>query len=405
MMVGRSLRILVLEDHAFQRASLVGALYQLGCTKVFEASDGAEALSVLEKTGPVDIAICDLQMEGKDGVQFLYRISGSALVRSIVINSMISPEVRRSIHKIVPLLGLHLLGDLGKIFNNNSLEQLLNKYEYNGRQQALSIEQQGIRLEAESEVRRAFAANEVVSYYQPKFNLKTSGVIGIEVLARWPHLTRGLIASSSFISVLEDCNLMEDLFFAQLEQGLSLQKKIFSQGKLINFALKMRSGLLLKGDLHERVGLHLREYGLHGSGLTFELTEDKELDMNPVTLGNLVRLRMLGCRLSIDNFGYGHSSLQRLCDLPINEIKIGFGFVSQLNNEPRCRAVISSSLALGASLGMPVIIEGIETTEQKLQLLELGCMWGQGSLYACPMSANELLQWLNARQCERAPTY
>lgn len=394
------LKILVLEDHAFQRACVVAALRKLGCTNVFEASDGVQALAMLKEIAPVDITICDLQMEGMDGVEFLYKIANSALIRSVVISSTLPLELRRSVQKIVPLLGMHLLGDIGKPFNIIDLEKLLSEFEnFIGR--TWLTDQQVVQLEAETEVRRAFAANEFVSYYQPKFNLQTGEVLGAEVLVRWLHPTKGLIVPSSFIPVLEKCNLMNEFFFEQLNQSLILQKQVLGRGYFINMALNIQGELLGNSDFHSFIGSRIAEHGLQGSGLTFELAGSSKLDINPSTLGNLYRLRMLGCKLSIDNFGCGYSSLQRLYEFPFNEIKIDSRIVQQLKNDPRCLTILSSTLALGASLGMSVIIEGIETPEQRLQLLELGCTVGQGYLYAGPMSDDDLLQWLDTHQSDR----
>jgi EAL domain-containing protein (putative c-di-GMP-specific phosphodiesterase class I) len=139
-----------------------------------------------------------------------------------------------------------------------------------------------------------------------------------------------------------------------------------------------------------------------GASLTFELTESGLLEAPATSLESLVRLRMMGCRLSIDDFGAGFSSLQRLCQLPFNEIKLDAEFVRTLEHEPRCRAVISSTLALGEALGMSVVIEGIETEAQRQQLLALGCTQGQGYWYARPMSSEDLLQWLPLRGAVRS---
>lgn len=103
---------------------------------------------------------------------------------------------------------------------------------------------------------------------------------------------------------------------------------------------------------------------------------------------------MMGCQLSIDDFGAGFSSLQRLCQLPFNEIKLDAEFVRTFEDQPRCRAVISSTLALGDALGMSVVIEGVESEQQRQQLLALGCTQAQGYLFARPMSGPDLLHWL-----------
>jgi EAL domain-containing protein (putative c-di-GMP-specific phosphodiesterase class I) len=107
---------------------------------------------------------------------------------------------------------------------------------------------------------------------------------------------------------------------------------------------------------------------------------------------------MMGCRLSIDDFGTGFSSLQRLFQLPFNEIKLDAGFVQALAHEPRCQAVVSSTLALGETLGMSVVVEGIETDEQREHLRSMGCIQGQGYWYAQPMSGDDLVQSLDSIQ-------
>jgi EAL domain-containing protein (putative c-di-GMP-specific phosphodiesterase class I) len=107
---------------------------------------------------------------------------------------------------------------------------------------------------------------------------------------------------------------------------------------------------------------------------------------------------MMGCQLSIDDFGAGYSSMQRLCQLPFNEIKLDTEFVRTLQ-EQRCQTIISSILALGDSLGMSVVVEGIETLEQRDKLLAMGCSRGQGFFYARPMSGADLLSWLTPASC------
>lgn len=119
------IRVLVLEDHPFQRAVAVSMLRQLGCREVFEAVDGLHALAVLDQVGAVDIALCDLCMEGMDGLEFLQQVGSSGLVGSVIISSSLSADVRRTVQQIVSLLGLEMLGDVGKPLQAHTLENLL----------------------------------------------------------------------------------------------------------------------------------------------------------------------------------------------------------------------------------------------------------------------------------------
>ncbi|WLI10904.1 EAL domain-containing response regulator [Pseudomonas sp. FP603] len=389
------LRVLVLEDHAFQRSVAVNMLRALGCREVFEASDGAQALAVLQAQGPVDIALCDLQMEGMDGLEFLQRVGASGQVKSIIISSSLSADLRRAVHQIVSLLGLVLLGDVGKPLHAEVLAHLLKKYLYNPPAEYLSGN--AVELATEQDVRRALAEQQLQPWYQPKFNLLTGEVCGVEVLCRWQHPLQGIISPAVFMPILERCGLMDELLFTQLDQALRLQRHLRHRGFTLNMAFNLQALQLANSELTSTIKGILAAHSASGFSLTFELTESGLLEAPAISLESLVRLRMMGCRLSIDDFGAGFSSLQRLCQLPFTEIKLDAEFVRTLEHEPRCRAVISSTLALGETLGMAVVIEGIETDAQRQQLLELGCTQGQGYWYARPMSGDDLLNWLQLR--------
>lgn len=386
------LRVIVLEDHTFQRSVAVKMLQALGCSEVFEASDGAQALEVLQMVGTVDVALCDLQMDGMDGLEFLQRASAAGLIKSIIISSSLSEDLRRAVYQIVSLLGLELLGDLGKPLNLEPLQLLLKK--------CLTIPDEikaivaNVQLADEADVRKALKTEELHAYYQPKFKLQTGKICGVEVLCRWVHPTKGMISPALFLPVIERCGLMNDLLSAQMHKALALQRLALSQGYDLNMAFNLQASQLANVELTKMIKSILSDNGVSGGGLTFELTETGLLEAPATCLESLVRLRMMGCRLSIDDFGAGFSSMQRLCQVPFNEIKLDGEFVRNFELEPRCRAVISSTVALGTALGMSVVIEGIETDDQYKKLLELGCSYGQGYWFARPMNGADLMVWL-----------
>lgn len=396
----RPLRVLVLEDHAFQRSVAVNMLRALGCREVLEASDGAEALALLESVGTVDVALCDLQMDGMDGLEFLHRVGPSGQVKSVIISSSLSADLRRAVHQMVALLGMDLLGDVGKPLHAQVLADLLDKAV--NRPVTPLPAATAVTLASEAAVRQALAEQQLHAWYQPKFNLHTGEVCGVEVLCRWLHPTRGIISPALFMPVLERCGLLDALLFTQLEQALLVQSSAREQGFALNIAFNLQATQLASGELTSTLLSLLARHASTGASLTFELTESGLLEAPATSLETLVRLRMMGCRLSIDDFGAGFSSLQRLCQLPFNEIKLDADFIRNLEHEPRCRAAISSTLALGETLGMSVVIEGIETDAQRRELLALGCTQGQGYWYARPMSGVDLLGWLQQRNEHQA---
>ena len=397
-----SLRVLVLEDHLFQRSVAVSLLKQLGCGEVLEAANGNEALAALQRAGFVDVVVCDLQMDGMDGLEFIQRISATGQVGAIIVSSGLPRDVRRAVRQMGALLGVNMLGDIGKPLQADALQPLLE----------LALSQRPVALEAQSpldsadeqQVRRAILDQELEAYYQPKFDLQTGAVLGVEVLARWNHPFKGVLSPAVFLPAMERAGLMDELLFALMQQALTLQRSAKGQGLSLNLAFNLQAAQLADAGLTAHIKGMLAAHQAPCSGITFELTESGLLEVPAVSLENLVRLRMLGCRLSIDDFGAGFSSLQRLCQLPFTEIKLDGEFVRGLAHEPRCRAVIGSTLALGKTLDMSVVVEGIETAEQQQQLLELGCTQGQGYWHARPMGGADLMRWLqdSAQQRRRS---
>lgn len=389
------LRVLVLNDNFFQRAISVNMLRQLGCESVFSASSALQALHTLQSVGPVDIALCDLRMDGLDSLDFLQRSAQNGLVRSVIINSSLAEDVRRAAAKLIPLMGLRMLGELGSPLQFDTLSRLLKNYLS---QPATPSGSPSINLiEDEAQVRRAMECAQMETYFQPKINLLSNEVSGVEALTRWNHPTRGVVSPVAFMPALERCNLMDELFFTQFDQGLQLQRHFLTHGTPLNIAFNLQPSQLSNVALVTRIKAALANFKLPGAGVTFELTESGLVEASATCMENLVRLRMMGCRLSIDDFGSGFSSLQRLCQLPFNEIKLDGEFVQTLGDGPRCKAVISSTLALGESLGMTVVAEGIETQDQHLQLLDLGCVHGQGYFFAKPMTRHDLCAWFHSR--------
>ncbi|MFT0474421.1 EAL domain-containing protein [Pseudomonas antarctica] len=389
------LRILVLVETASGGSRLANRLRQAGCQEVLVATQSVHALAFLKQNGSVDITLCDLPVESTDAQDLLQTMGRSGLTGPIIISRTLSADTRRMQGQLISLLGMALLDDMSKPLQPGAL-QLFRAQHLNE-----PINESGVLPvvpATEEEVRQALADHQLHTYFQPKFNLLTGEVCSIEALARWHHPFKGVLPPSVFMPVIERCGLLDELLFQQLEHCLRLQRQAINQGFALNVALNLHAGQLVKPELTSQVQSALTAHGLPGSGLTFELTETGLLEEPAISLESLVRLRMMGCSLSIDDFGAGFSSLQRLCQLPFNEIKLDGEFVRGLEHEPRRRAVISSTLALGEALGMSVVVEGIETEEQRKVLLELGCKQGQGYLCARPMSAASLLNWLELQR-------
>lgn len=387
-----ALRILVLEDHAFLRSVAVKTLNHLGHHDVRAAADGLQALSMLREGGAADVVLCDLRMKGMDGVEFL-RLAGQAgLIRSVIICSELALDLRRGVQEMVSLLGLEMLGDIGKPLNMELLQLLLATFVQLRHESRVSV----VKVPdtpTEAEIRLGLARNEFRACYQPKFDLQTGMVEGVEVLARWVRPDHGSQLPATFLPVIGRCGLWNELFYGLLEQSLTLQRLFQDFGMPLELAFNLDVSQLASHDLVTRIQAALHMHRLPASRLTFELTESGLLETSVTALETLIRLRMMGCGLSIDDFGTGFSSQQRLCQLPFNEIKLDAEFVQGMLHNPRCQAVIDSTLVLAKALNIRVVAEGIESIEQCRRLAQMGCMVGQGYLYARPMNGSELMAW------------
>ncbi|MDH4869672.1 EAL domain-containing response regulator [Pseudomonas sp. BN515] len=388
----KNLRILVLEDEPFQRLIAITALRQLGLERIHEAADGAEALALLEACGGVDIVLCDLRMAGMDGAAFLRHASEAGVVRSVILSSEVDAEVRQAISAMTRCLGLQYLGDLGKPFDLDRAAALIARHtDDSATPPAPRRVPDAPTLD---DILRGLDQGEFEAWFQPKFHLGNGTLHGAEVLARWRHPQRGVLAPSQFLPTMEANDLIDRLFWQIFAQGLALQQDLARAGRRVNLAFNLQPRQLSDQNLAGRIDKALADAGLPGEGLTFELTETGLLEAPAASLECLVRLRLLGCGLAMDDFGAGYSSLDRLCELPFSQVKLDASFVRKLMNQPRSGAIISSAVTLAESMDMTLVVEGVETPEQRDQLLALGCQVAQGYLFARPQDRDSFLALL-----------
>lgn len=382
----KDISILVLEDEPFQRLVAVTALRELGLGRIHEAAEGTEALELLATRGGVDIVLCDLRMAGMDGLSFLRHASQKGMVRSVILSSEVAPDLRQAASTMARCLGLRVLGDLGKPFDMARAASLIERHlspATEARPGGGPVDASGLE-----DIRLGLERGEFEAWFQPKFDLRSDTLLGAEVLARWHHPRHGLLSPARFLPTLEAQGLMDCLFHQLLGQGLALQQELARTGQPINLAFNLHPRQLGDRALPTQIGRALDHAGLPGSGLTFELTETGALEAPAASLESLVRLRLMGCELAMDDFGAGYSSLDRLCELPFSQLKLDGAFVRRLMKQPRSGAIISNTVALADDLGMTLVVEGVETEEQRERLLSLGCRVAQGFLFSRPLDGD-----------------
>ena len=388
------IRVLVVEDHPFKQLVATQAFQEAGCDSVLGVADVNAALQLLDHTGAVDIVLCALKEEGMQGLATLELLGRSHRFKALIICSAIAPDLQDAIERMVGMLGVSVLGYVDVPVRAGSITPLLSRYLETTLSTKHAPQKARYRSVSQAGLEQAIAGHELKAFFQPKFNLATGEVASLEVLARWQHPQYGVLGPADFLPQVSQFGLMDKLFFALLDQGLAFLQTAQTQGQVLSLAFNLDAQQLSNESLLAHLASALERYAIPASCLTFEITESGLLEVSPRVLETLIRLRMMGAGLSIDDFGIGYSSLERLCLLPFTEIKLDACFVRDLDRSRRNRAVISSTLALAQALDMAVVVEGIEHESQRQHLLNLGCLQGQGYLCARPMDATRTLSWL-----------
>jgi len=249
----------------------------------------------------------------------------------------------------------------------------------------------GRSLRTSNELHRAIQEAQLVLHYQPFVDIDRGSVLGTEALVRWRHPTRGLLAPAEFVELAEECGLIVDLGTWVLREAcrqgsewIAARRAAGKGRRLPSMSVNIAPQQLAEPGFCDLVVEVLAETGFPADRLWLELTEGALLRDPAAAIAILRTLRALGVHLSIDDFGTGYSSLSYLKRLPVEALKIDRSFVEDLETDPDDRAIVEAIVALGRTLGLEVVAEGIERTGQALQLTALGCHAAQGFLYGRP---------------------
>ncbi|WP_343620030.1 EAL domain-containing protein [Ralstonia sp.] len=247
------------------------------------------------------------------------------------------------------------------------------------------------QLQLVQDLRRAVERHELVLHYQPKFNAPNGPIMGVEALVRWQHPQRGLVPADEFIPLAEKTGLIVPLGTWVLDEACRQMAQWHREGRT-GWTVAVNLSALQFGHvaLIDTVRDTLARHALDPRSLTLEITESTAMRDVDASLQILQQLDAIGVRISIDDFGTGYSSLLYLKRLPASELKIDRGFVRDLAHDTEDAAIVSAIVALGQTLNLRIVAEGVETAEQQAFLTRLGCHSLQGYLLGRPMTAESL---------------
>jgi EAL domain-containing protein (putative c-di-GMP-specific phosphodiesterase class I)/CheY-like chemotaxis protein len=386
------LHFLVAEGDQVQRHALADILVHLGVGHITQAPDGHTALRHFSAgiTPPVDIAIIDLSLPGMDALELIRRLADARCKAGIIVVGAQTNAVLFSVETMADAYGINVLGAIGKPVIGSRLESLVANYQPadNG------APREQVRSLSFAEVGQGLQAREFDPFFQPKIELETGQVKGLEMFARWRHPLYGVLGPASFMQALEENRRIDFLDWSMIEKSVAACRTLHDQGIPISFSINVDQGTLAHPQFMEQITACLERYRIMPDYITFEMTESAVLTTDPHFLERLLRLRMKGFGLAIDDYGTGRSNLQLLARIPFSELKIDRSFVDGASKKQAIGTVLRSCLGLARSLDRRSVAVGVETKQDWDFLQGLGCTYAQGYYIAKPMPVEEFPAWL-----------
>jgi EAL domain-containing protein (putative c-di-GMP-specific phosphodiesterase class I)/FixJ family two-component response regulator len=384
-----NLRVMVVEDHGFQRRLALRLIADLGLADPLDAADGAAALALLEsQPHPPDVVLVDLDMPGMDGIEFIGHVAQRRLARGLALVSALDPALLNTVQTMARAYGLHVLGCIEKPLTTDKLQALLLRYE----DQVQDVEDDEVVEIDAGQLRAALADGQIRPWFQPQVEFGNGKVVAVEALARWVRPDGHVIRPLHFISLAEVESLAEPLTLLMLEQSCRWKRRWEEQGLRLRLSVNISPMTLHDASVADRYHQTVVAHGVDPADVVLEVTESSLMADAARGLGVLARLRLKGFGLSIDDFGTGYSSLAQLSQVPFTELKVDRGFIAGAHEQPRKRAVVEASLDLARKLELDTVAEGVESAEDWQMLAELGCRMAQGYLVSPAVPGEDLVE-------------
>ncbi|MBB6133492.1 EAL domain-containing protein (putative c-di-GMP-specific phosphodiesterase class I) [Massilia aurea] len=387
------LHFLVAQADLSERRALVALLGQLGAGQVTDVADGAAALQALDAgaTPRVNVALIDLDLPGMDGLTLLRRLGEIQCAARLIVTGAQPAGLLFSVETLAEAFGIELLGAIARPVTAVTLKPVLENYTPLPRfaqtpaEPRFTFQQVGIGLQ-----KRQFEP-----YFQPKIELATGQVKGLEVFARWNHPEHGVLGPASFVDALGESGRIDFLDWSMIELSVERQRWLQHQDIAIPISLNIASETLAHPAFVRQMSACLERHGVDATDVTFEISESSVLNTDPDFIERLVRLRMMGFGLAIDDYGTGRSNLQLLARIPFTELKIDRSFVDGASRRLPLSTLLRSCLSLAHSLDRKSVAVGVETRRDWDFLQALGCTYAQGYHIANPMPATAFPAWLS----------
>jgi EAL domain-containing protein (putative c-di-GMP-specific phosphodiesterase class I) len=353
------------------------------------AADSAATLEEAEArllAEPFDVVVLDLSLRENDGIELLRTIARGGMDPALIFVSGFDLRVREAAARLAGALGLRVAGTLGKPLPLGDLLGLLRAVP----PRRPAARRRPIGPIDPAELEAAIPGDQITCRYQPKVALATRRIVGVEALVRWHSPRHGEVPPDAFIPVAERAGLIDALTERVLAIAHAPLPAWRGASPGLTLAVNLSPLSLTDLALPERVSAALARARVPAEALVLEVTEGAVMEDFVLAADILTRLRIRGVKLSIDDFGTGHSSLLSLLRLPFAELKIDQAFIRPLQHDPEAAKVVGAVISLARALDLDIVAEGIETEDVAARLLALGCPIGQGYLFDRPLEGAAL---------------
>jgi EAL domain-containing protein (putative c-di-GMP-specific phosphodiesterase class I) len=369
---------LILEQEPEARAALRAMAERLGCDHIEPESEDAlrEVLGIRRPT----LAVLAVDSTDSDCLALMNILAHHHVRPATLLVGATSARVMASIKRAAEARGLPVLGATARPLKVAEIEEILSLH--------LAVAPPIPR----AEIKQAFEQSELVLVYQPKLAITSSAVkvLGVEALVRWQHPRRGLLPARHFVHAVENYGLMAPLTDFVMTEAVRQASQWRSAGLMLEITVNLSTELVQDRGFPERLAMLLQEYDFPARQLVLDVSEAANPASKNLLLDVFTRLRILGVRLSLDNFGTGQSSLTALYRMPFSEMKVDHSLIADVPHEHEARVLVKAMVNLAHGLGLTACAEGVETAQMLDFVRSAGFDSAQGHFFSEPVAAADI---------------
>jgi EAL domain-containing protein (putative c-di-GMP-specific phosphodiesterase class I)/FixJ family two-component response regulator len=396
-------RVLIVDDDPLV-PSIARAHFIAGGVRICDtASDGEQALQTIQAGAtPYDLIVCDISMPKVDGIQLIAGLHGLGYKNALGIITSQHPTLARTALNIAQSYGMQPAG-----FGRKPLErQILDRMLRNVREAHARVRpaRNLVAMLSATDLQQAMDQDRLVPFYQPIVELHSGKVTGAEALARVMARDGSIISPAAFIDVAEKNGMLGQLTRKLLVAILRDMQRLNRIQPNVNMAINWDPQLLEQVNLPDELKTACESWGISPAQITLEITESLAFEANPMILEVLVRLRLKGFNVAVDDYGTGYSNLDRLARMPFSKLKIDQSFVRKAGQDSFSMAGVETAIRLARELSMPTVAEGVEDEKLWNLMRACGASLAQGYLMSRPVAIEQFIEWGTATNwCYRLP--